>query len=148
MISFLPLPTLPSSLAGDSLWGQSFSETQVLISGIPSGLCGRAGSFQQWCLPDMQWEVVSRIGDESGPPECRVCVKQLWILSWTGQRTDQGRGRRNVSLVRGSKSHRVGPVIYVWRVRVLPTWCQPSCFMPETLETLFSKENLPMCLPF
>ena len=33
-------------------------------------------------------------GDESSPPNCRVCVKPLWILSWTGpgQAGEEARG--------------------------------------------------------
>lgn len=87
------------------------SETQVLISGIPSGLSSRAGSFQH-LLSEVQWEVVFRLGDESSPPECRVCVKQLWILSWTGRRTDQQERKEECqSCKRSSKSQTVGPVI-------------------------------------
>lgn len=112
MIASLPLPGPPSLSAGGSLWGQSFSETQVLISGIPSGLSGRAGSFQQWCQSEVQWEVVFRLGDESSPPDCRgLCEAALDpVLDRSESRPWEGK-KECQSCRRGSKSQTVGPVI-------------------------------------
>lgn len=70
----------PSSYLWNSLW---LVQQGCLLSAV--------------CQSEVQWEVVFRLGDESSPPDLRVCVKQLWILSWTGQRTDHRRGRKNIS---------------------------------------------------
>lgn len=99
VIASLPLPDPPSPSAGGSLWGQSFSETQVLISGIPSGLSSRAGSFQQWCQSEVQEEVVVfRLGDESSPPDCRgLCEAALDpVLDRPESRPQEGKKKMSV----------------------------------------------------
>lgn len=76
---YLPSPPSSTLFSRISLWGQSFIETKFLSLAFPLAELALKSAASLACSGGL-----CRTADESRPSDCRVCVKQLWIMSWTG----------------------------------------------------------------